>query len=459
MEKFFFLKFILITTLLILFAGGCSERQSSLSKHLLYPVLDKPAILATVQPDDKPVVQSSGLAYHAPQEARLDYVFSQLGGGVFYTTQTAGMSQVVHNGMAGKSYKTIGEVKLSPDGKRVAYGALVGNSWRMVVQGVEGIDYNTVKAPIFSPDGRHLVYQAMKGERWYLVLDSKQNSGTQKRYLRPVFSADSTQIAYVDDVDDAYRGRLLVSDIGFQHPKVLEPSGVSFLATSDDDTRVVATLLKNGKQQVIDFSFAKPVDIRRGPFYDAVQNISFGSDGLSLVYMAERGGKKFIVLNNREEPLPDGTLVEGPLLRPDLKGAGAIMSSHDRMYLWQFSAESGKVGDEYDELFALSYSRDSKAYACAARRGTAWFIVANGKEGPSFDRVVSPKISPDGKYIVYRARKDMKRFVVVADISGKTIRVHPAYEQVFDVQFTLSGRSVAYGVKDGQQLAWKVEPL
>jgi hypothetical protein len=28
---------------------------------------------------------------------------------------------------------------------------------------------------------------------------------------------------------------------------------------------------------------------------------------------------------------------------------------------------------------------------------------------------------------------------------------------VFPVQFTADGKSIAYGVKDGRQLAWKVE--
>jgi hypothetical protein len=35
--------------------------------------------------------------------------------------------------------------------------------------------------------------------------------------------------------------------------------------------------------------------------------------------------------------------------------------------------------------------------------------------------------------------------------------VHAAYEQVFPVQFTADGKSIGYGVKDGQQLAWKVQ--
>jgi len=39
------------------------------------------------------------------------------------------------------------------------------------------------------------------------------------------------------------------------------------------------------------------------------------------------------------------------------------------------------------------------------------------------------------------------------------IRRHPSYEMVFPVVFTADGKSVAYGVKDGRKLIWKVEKL
>ncbi len=45
------------------------------------------------------------------------------------------------------------------------------------------------------------------------------------------------------------------------------------------------------------------------------------------------------------------------------------------------------------------------------------------------------------------------------DANGKTITQHPSYEQVFQPVFTADGKSVAYGVKNGNKLIWKVENL
>ena len=117
------------------------------------------------------------------------------------------------------------------------------------------------------------------------------------------------------------------------------------------------------------------------------------------------------------------------------------------------------MGKSYDDAAGVIVSSDGGTSAFIACRGEKCFVVANDSEGPLFDRVVSPKFSPDGKFLVYRVRKDGKRFVVVADSSGKVLQQHPAYEMVFDVSFTADGKSVAYGVKNGQQLLWKVEKL
>ena len=453
------LKSVFIFLLLNISVAGCDNRRAEILPHTI-SVADKATLLATIPADEKPTLQATGTAYHAPQATRLEYIFSEKGGGVVYTVEKSGLTHVVYNGVTGKQYKAVGEVVISSDGKRYAYGALVNNSWCMVVDGREGEFFNTVKYPTFSPDGRHFTYQAMKGESWFLIIDSMINSGTDKRYLRQTFSGDSSRIAYIDNIDDANRGRLIVSDLSFRQVHIVESGNVSHFTYNDDKTRGAAAITHDGKQSVIDFSFREPGDKKKGGVYDSVQNITFGPDGKTLAYLAQRDGKSFIVLNNTELSFPEGVLSAGLTIRPDLKGVGGIISLNNQAYLWQSLSGDEKNGKIYTEMESLVYTRHGNRYAYAATSSEGnWFIVANGKEGPVFDRVVSPKFSPDGRYIVYRARKDGRRFVVVADSNGTTIRQHPAYDQVFDVKFTDDGKSVAYGVKDGQSLVWKVEPL
>ncbi|HEY6872936.1 MAG TPA: hypothetical protein VI298_09450 [Geobacteraceae bacterium] len=420
---------------------------------------DKTTLLATIREDEKPSARQQGPAYHAQGQAEMNIVFGESGGGVAYTVEKGGLTHVVHNGVAGKPYKTVGYVVLSPDGKHVAYRALENGLWRMVVDGAEGPAFNAAQLVAFSPDGRHVAYQAMKGERWYLVVDTTLNAGTRTRFQQHLFSGDSSKIAYTDDSDENNDGRLVVSDIGFRGPKVVEAKGVTQIVANEDKTRVAAIVRKEGKQRVIVFPFADPGSRKEGRLYDAIANLGFGPDGVSVTYMAERDGKRFIIFNDREEPLADGSLAGPLVVRPDQKGVGAILASGNKYCLQQFFVGGGESEKGYEEAAFLAYSRDGSRHAYAARSGQQWFIVADGKEGPPFDRVVTPQFSPDGKYLVYRARRAGKRFVVVADTSGKILREHPAYEQVFDVKFTADGKSVAYGVNDGENLIWKVEKL
>lgn len=439
-------------------ATGCRPNGAEKSNSGTSRVLAATTLLATLAPDDKPqsIAMPTGAAFHAAPTAQLEFIFSELGGGVAYVVQKNGMSHVVHNGSVGKPYKIIGAVALSLDGKRIAYGALVDGKWRMVVDGKEGAPFNTVKSPLFSPDGAHIAYQAMSGERWHLVVDGTPNAGTLKRYLKHEFSGDSSRIAFIDDVDNNNRGRLVVSDLAFSKQTVVA-TGVSSMQTSADKSRIAAVIVSNNSQMVIDFSFDRPESARKGTMYDTVQGIAFGPDGRSLAYTAARAGKPLMVINGQEQPLPDGVMAGLPVIHPDRKSAGSLIFLNGVTFMQELP--NGNRENAFESAESLVYSKDGRFHAYAARKGENWFIVVNGKEGPIFDRVVTPKFSPDWKFLVYRARKSGKRFVVAADTSGKTIRTFPEYEQVFDVQFTADGKSVAYGVKDGQKLIWKVDKL
>jgi WD40 repeat protein len=423
-------------------------------------IVTQTTLLATIANDEKPSQATAGHAGEPGaqnQPASFQVMFSESGRGAAYLVEKGGKVSVVHNRSRGKEYAEVGTIVLSSDGRRVAYAALADGKWRMVVDGKEGRPFDTLLTPLFSPDGQHVACQAKEGDKWYVVVDDTPNAGTTASYTTPEFSSDSNMIVYVEAAASNSDMRLIVSDLTFGKQIVRQGIGDLLFTTNRGKTRLAATEVIDNRLRVIDFSFAKPDGAHEGPFYDVIERLVVGDDG-DVSYCALKGGKRLLVLNDKEEPLPKGVLPELPVIRPDKKGVGLLLGSEGKISLHQafYNTEKGK---KYDEAANLTYSRDGRFYAYAARNGENWFVVVNGKEGPAYDRVVSPRFSPDGKFLGYRARKGGKRFVVVADTNGKTVKEHPAYEQVFDVHFTPDGSSVAYGVKDGNQLIWKVEKL
>jgi roadblock/LC7 domain-containing protein len=83
---------------------------------------------------------------------------------------------VVVDGKEGKQYDGIvGSPIFSPDGKRVAYAAVIGDKQFVVVDGKEGKQYDgIVGSPIFSPDSKRVAYAAVIGDKQFVVLDGKE---------------------------------------------------------------------------------------------------------------------------------------------------------------------------------------------------------------------------------------------------------------------------------------------
>jgi hypothetical protein len=389
-------------------------------------------------------------------------VFGERGGGVAFVVEQGAKLQVFHGDRPGKAYDAVGQVAVSADGRRCAYGALEGGRWRMVVDGVEGDPFSAVRSPAFSPDGAHVAYQAMAGERWYLVVDGRRGPGTPTRYLSHAFGADGSRIVAIEDVDDQERGRLVVTDVTSGDRTVVAEK-VFEMALDPERTRVAALAARDGGLRVLSLDLAHPAGVAAGPVFAAVQGIGFGPGGAPLGYVAHRDGPEgrrgFAVLGDRQAPLPPGHVVAPPAFARGGSAMGVLIASDETVSLWQPFADAAATGPGYDEADGLAYGPDGRSHAYAARRGGAWRVVVNGHEGPPLDRVVTPIFTPDGARVIYRARKDGRRFVVVADAEARTVREHPGYEQVFPVQLGDGGRTVAYGVKDGRQLLWKVEPL
>ena len=410
-------------------------------------VADKPAILATL-PDATPAAERV-------------FVFAERGGGVAWVEPEGGAFRVVLNGRAGKAYAAVGTIALSRDGRRLAYAAQVEGAWRMVVDGAEGKGHAEVRGPVFSPDGAHLAYQAKVGEAWHLVVDSAVSGPSKTPCQGPQFSADSKRIAWLADVDELGFGRLVVSDLAFKKPVVVDLKASELVVNAERTRGAVASASASGgvgEAQVVSFAFEQPAEAVRGAKFEGVSQLAFGPEGRSLAYLGERAGQSFMVLDGKEEALPPGQYFGPPVIRSDGKAVGIFFLSGDEVRLHQAFAGGGLGEVAPGGGDGLVYSSGG-VHAYTTNRGEKHYLVVAGKEGPPFDRVVSPAFSPDGRFVVYRARQDGKRFVVVADLAAKTVRQHPPYEQVFPVRFTADGKSVAYGVKDGLRLRWVVEPL
>jgi len=445
---------------LFLFAGGCSREPKEARTPLLSEkeaVLATTTLLATIEPGEKlasPSEKHSNVPTNAPE-----IHFSELGGGVAYKEEKDGFFRVVHNGKAGKLYNAVENIVLSPNGKRIAYTARLDEKWIVVVDDKEGSKYEDVGVPRFSPDSNHFVYNATIGKKARLIVD-EQASATISSSWDELFSGDSSKVISIQNSEtDDIRHRVVITDLALKNQRSVELRAGPFVYNKDKN-RIAAIAVENGKKRVVHFGIDNPEAVSEGALYDDILYPIFGPDGVSVAYVGARDGKRYLVLNEKEQLLPDADLPNPPAIRHDGKSAGIILATSEGYFLYEAFAGEGFLKKKYQKAGQLVYSKEGSRYAFLARRGNLVFTVVDGKEGPSFDMIVMPMFSPDGNFLVYRARKNGKRFVVVADPkSGKTIRRHPAYEQVFEPAFTTDGKSVAYGVKDGNKLIWKVEKL
>lgn len=460
---------VFVTLLALFMLLGCSKEKQSppeVKPSVKTEVGATSRMLATIADNEKQDAPPSHETGETGEKQPSDMIIeiSKYGNGVAYIAKIGERFCVVHNGKVGKPYDLIESFTLilSPDGQRVAYGAKSGDRHYVVVDGAEKGPFADRGRIAFSPDSKHVAYDAMIGNKWYMYVDNIKNDGALQYFDRSVFSSDSSKVTYLEVTDVSGVYRLITSDLKFKQNMILTIADPAYVVNAEKTT--VAAVEKNQtKWNVISFDYDQPDKIKTGEAYDDIKQLSFSETGKSLAYIGVKDGKSYLVLDGKRELLPEGEYPWPFVIRPDNKGVGIfIVHMKGRMtsaYLHHAFTPDGKQNKTYKEGAHLTYSKDNKHYAYVAIQNEQFTIVVDGKEGPFFERAIKPHFSPDGKYLVYRARQDNKRFVVVADLNGKIVKQLPSYERVFDTTFTPDGASVAYGVKDGNQIMWKVEKL
>jgi len=444
---------------------GCSDGKkdtasgkSASEKSADLPFLAETRVLATIGDQEKPANEFIGHNDGAPAQMAgqaVQVTFSDRGNAVAYKAGHDGKQYVVINGKAEPPFNTVGDVVFSPDGRKHAYTVKDENNiWHLKSDARSDIFFHHIGMPVFSPDGRHLAFLGSYDDEWFLVIDNKLSAAGKNSYDPYVFSGDSSKLAYMENSDTDSR-RLIIADLDLKTLQVI-PSVVSPFAFNADRSKIAAVVSKDGKQRVVQAAFSRPEVVTEGPAYDEIRAPAFSPDGVSLAYLARKGKAIYLVMDGKEELV--NSFAMQLIVNPDRKSVGMIQEEANGVRFRQVFVPRA-VSKLYDEIAEPVYSRDGSQHAFMARKGKNWCAVVNGMEGPAFDRVVTPLFSFDGSRIVYRARKDGKRFVVVADAKGQTIRQHPGYEQVSSPVFSPDGMSVGYGVKDGNKLVWKVEKL
>jgi len=476
--------FIFVTTLLFNLTG-CSKKEQTPS---VAPVQSKQetsvasGVLSTFGDDERPHTSSAdqkhGSAAGAKKQAdkkQPDYFHVELnkqGRGVAYIAKVGDKVRVVFNGKPDKFYRDIDSstLSISSDGQHVGYaasndssqgagsGSGSGAKWMLVHDGKEEGPFDSLGPPVFSPDGQHLAFECKKGERWKMCVDSKPYGDAFSYIDKPAFSKDSRLIVFGETAEAGRNPRIVISDLEFKEQRVIDQSGGP-VAINADLSRVAAIKDAGKKKQVVEFDFSLSGKLKEGSLYDEVRNLVFSADGKVLAYLGKKGKSTYLVLDGKDDQLSDGEYPWPPVIKPDNKGAGIAIVGKDGAYLYQAFGSGGPSQNRYKEIADVVFSNDARNHAYVAIKDERFLIVVNGKEGPFYDRVITPQFSPDGKFMIYRARKDNKRFVVVADTTGKVIKEQPGYDRVFETIFTQDGASVAYGVIDGNKIMWKVEKL
>ena len=437
-----------------LFGCNRASQVASVEQSSKNNVMNVSTRLASISDTDKPATVAN-----ATQSKGSYYIdFHEKGRSVVFITYSDDKMHVVYNGKPGKGYDKVFNLRISPNGRRIAYVAEVQEKHLLITDGAEGLLYDDIGPPLFSPDSRHVACKVQAGDQLYILIDGKRGPAFRSFNGAPQFSGDSSRVIYSEGPEGGRLSRLIVSDLTFNNRQVLEGCGDQ-VVTNNLTSHIATVCVVNGKQRVIEFNAPQADKLSEGPLYDSISHLTFSKEGNSLAYAGEKASARYVIWNGREALLTNATLVADPVILPDQSGVGVIIGTSEKVFFHQVFKESVKKELFYEMIEDLVYSTDGHLHAYSAFRDNKWRIVVNGIEGPVFDRVIGPRFNPDSSLLVYRARQDGKRFVVVADATGKIIRQHQDYELVSPLVFTEDGASVAYGVKDSNELWWKVEKL
>ena len=389
------------------------------------------------------------------------------GTGYAYVERQGTKARVVHNGIPGRWYPVVGDVNLSPDGRRLVYVVAEKETFaRVVYNGIAGPPVMEAGMFQFSPDSKYLLYMLKEKDVNYLVVNQKvfRSFNLADQFI---ISADSRWVAFATAPDTSGRQQFVISDLQLGDVKKFDGCGESFVASDDRSRLAVVCTEKNVRTvKTVDFPGRTVVSTGKPHPEGAIMRLRFGADNRSLAYTfraGSDGARRYFVHDGKEELIPFGDeFMSDPLVFSGTGGVGAIIGNATTVRLYRAFTSTAKESKKFGFISDFIGSRDLSRYAFTAMNpggSDAQHMVINGSEGPEYDKIVSPQFTPDGRYVVFRARRNGRRSVVVADQRGAVVKAFKEYDMVFQPVISADGTRIEYTALDGRELWHVVERL
>jgi hypothetical protein len=176
-----------------------------------------------------------------------------------------------------------------------------------------------------------------------------------------------------------------------------------------------------------------------GRKYDAVRSLEFSPDSKHLIYVAQRDGLEYVVIDEQEgeaaaraptKPAVSVVRTGLPYAVPGKPGqrfittAGRVVTLVHQGDTWDVSIDGVPCGvPGYPYPYAVA-SPNGRRIACVVGRGGKWFVGVDGVAGRGYDEVGHVTFSPDDRHLAYTAKRGDKWAIVV---DGKE---SPAYDEI-----------------------------
>ena len=364
-------------------------------------------------------------------DLREDIVFSPDGGRVAYVARKGRERIAVVDGQDGPAYDDIGTGSpvFSGDGSRVAYHARKDGKWLVVRDGEEGPCYDDILSLVLSHDGEHMAYSARRGHKQVAVIDGRE--GPRYDVISDLgLLAQGERTAYAALQGTSWR---IVTD-----GQASSPYADAWIADCCFWTDHVAYAAQSrGKWAVyVDGRVTFPCDgIGRN-------SLVVGWDGQRTAYVARRGAKWFVVVNDEKGPAFDliwcktdwryaaRYAVFGERAARVVEARGQVLLQAQAVELDDYHGTRHRWLRHWEMDVTSTgppvFSTEGKRWGYEARKGSKWVMVLDGQVGQGYDSIGFRTLtfSPDEQHAAYVAARDGRELVVLDGWEG------PEYDRI-----------------------------